>query len=135
MGGTKDTEEEQGLPQMYADERGLKMRIQPVEWKPTPDMYRMDTPEGREAYEASLRRSGERRPVQSVIPPQPAQKRRGPGAPVVAPGENAETYDSSLRDERLPKGPRFACESLDADTGIGSVLQTEMCCTPKMRQR
>jgi signal transduction histidine kinase/HAMP domain-containing protein len=27
---------------------------------------------------------------------------------------------SSLRDERLPKGPRFASESLDADTGSGS---------------
>src|SRR5438309_1945399 len=29
--------------------------------------------------------------------------------------------NSSLRDERLPKGPRFASESLDADTGSGSV--------------
>jgi hypothetical protein len=36
---------------LQADGRGLK----PVEWKPTPDMYRRDTPEGREAYEASLR--------------------------------------------------------------------------------
>jgi hypothetical protein len=27
--------------------------------------------------------------------------------------------DSSLRNERLPKGPRFASESLDADTGKG----------------
>jgi hypothetical protein len=26
---------------------------------------------------------------------------------------------SSLRDERLPKGPRFASESLDGDTAIG----------------
>jgi len=82
---------EQGLPRMDADERGLK-NPKPIVWKPTPDMYRMDTPEGREAYEASLRRSDERRPAQSVVPPQPAQNRRGPGTPVVAPGENAETY-------------------------------------------
>jgi hypothetical protein len=51
---------------MDADEGGLKVEIRPVEWKPTPDMYRMDTREGREAYEASLRSSGERRPVQAV---------------------------------------------------------------------
>ena len=31
-----------------------------------------------------------------------------------------EIPDSSLRDERLPKGPRFASESLHADTGSGS---------------
>jgi hypothetical protein len=31
--------------------------------------------------------------------------------------------DSSLRDERLPEGPRFASESLDADTRSGSVLK------------
>src|ERR1041385_8010555 len=53
--GAEDTEEEQGLPLMDADERGFKSGIKPVEWKPTPDMYRMDTPEGREAYEACLR--------------------------------------------------------------------------------
>jgi hypothetical protein len=93
---------------MDADERGLKAEIRPVEFKPTPDMYRMDTREGREAYEATLQRSGDRRPTQSVVPSQPAQNRRGqgvpvvphqptqnrrgPGTPVVAPGENAETY-------------------------------------------
>ena len=33
----------------------------PIFWKPTPDMYRMDTPEGREAYEACLRRKMEPR--------------------------------------------------------------------------
>jgi hypothetical protein len=37
---------------MDADERGLGKRREPVRWKPTPDMYRMDTPEGKEAYEA-----------------------------------------------------------------------------------
>jgi 4-amino-4-deoxy-L-arabinose transferase-like glycosyltransferase len=31
--------------------------------------------------------------------------------------------NSSLRDERLPEGPRFASESLDADTHSGSVLK------------
>ncbi|MFL6310881.1 MAG: hypothetical protein ACJ71W_02145 [Terriglobales bacterium] len=67
-----DDADRNGLPRMDADERGLK----PVVWKPTPDMYRMDTKEGREAYEASLRSSGERRPAHSVV----------------APGEIAETY-------------------------------------------
>jgi hypothetical protein len=50
---TKDTEEEKDLPRINADERGLE-NPNPIFWKPTPDMYRMDTPEGREAYEASL---------------------------------------------------------------------------------
>jgi len=50
---TEDTEEEKGLPRMGADERGLR-NPKPIVWKPTPDMYRMDTPEGREAYEASF---------------------------------------------------------------------------------
>jgi hypothetical protein len=54
---TKDTEEEQGLPRMDADEHGLGNPRKPIEWKPTADMYRMDTREGREAYEASLRQS------------------------------------------------------------------------------
>jgi hypothetical protein len=48
------------------------VEIRPVEWKPTPDMYRMDTREGMEAYEASFRTkiksasAGERRSVQGV---------------------------------------------------------------------
>ena len=123
--------ENQNLPRMDADERGLKVESRPVEWKPSPDMYRMDTQEGMEAYEASFRMkikpgsSGEQRPIQAVIPPQPAQKRRGPGTPVIAPEERAEVHNSSLRDERLPKGPRSASGSLDADTGVGSGLQTE----------
>jgi hypothetical protein len=95
---TKDTEEEQGLPGMDADERGLESGIKPVEWRPTPDMYRTDTPEGREAYEASFRMTmaprvgAERRPPQPVIPPQPAQKRRGPVTPVIAPEDCSETH-------------------------------------------
>jgi hypothetical protein len=69
----KDAKEEEGLPRMDADERGLKMVSRPVEWKPTPDMYRIDTPEGRDAYEASFRMKiepgamGERRPPQPDI--------------------------------------------------------------------
>jgi hypothetical protein len=109
MEGTEDTEEEKVLPRMYADERGLKVEIRTVEWKPTPDMYRMDTQEGREAHETSFRRSSERRPLQAVITPE----------------NPAQVHNSSLRDERLPKDARFASESLDADTGVGSVLQAE----------
>src|SRR6478672_5293727 len=60
-----DTEEEKDLPRINADERGLE-NPKPIFWKPTPDMYRMDTPEGREAYEASLRSSSKRRPAQPV---------------------------------------------------------------------
>jgi len=55
---TKETRrhgEETGLPRMGADGRGLEMPT-PVEFRPTADMFRMDTREGREAYEASLRR-------------------------------------------------------------------------------
>jgi hypothetical protein len=47
----EDAKEEKGLPRINADERGLENPT-PIFWKPTPDMYRMDTPEGREAYEA-----------------------------------------------------------------------------------
>jgi len=54
--GTEDTEENQGLPLMNTDDtdRKLVSGIKPVEWKPTADMYRMDTREGREAYEAAF---------------------------------------------------------------------------------
>jgi len=44
---------ENGLPRTHVDERGLELP-KPVEWRPTPDMYRMDTPEGREAYEQAF---------------------------------------------------------------------------------
>jgi hypothetical protein len=33
-------------------------RPKPIEWKPTPDMYRMDTPEGRAAYEERFGKIG-----------------------------------------------------------------------------
>ena len=74
--------ENQNLPRMDVDERGL-VASHPVEWRPTPDMYRTDTPEGREAYEACLRRTMGERPGAERRPPQPvnpaAQNRRGPG--------------------------------------------------------
>jgi hypothetical protein len=116
--GTEDTEKEKNLPRMVADERGLE-NPKPIIWKPTPDMYRMDTKEGREAYEASFgtkikpRAAGETRPLQDLA-------LSGTAVP-----QDAEVHISSLRDERLPKGPRFASEPLDADTGAGSVFQTE----------
>jgi hypothetical protein len=43
----------EGLPRIDADGRGLE-NPNPIFWKPTADMYRMDTPEGRDAYEASF---------------------------------------------------------------------------------
>jgi hypothetical protein len=69
------TSEHQNLPRMDADERGLENSRNPIEWKPTPDMYRTDTPEGREAYEASFqmkikpRVAGEPRPLQGLAQP------------------------------------------------------------------
>jgi hypothetical protein len=62
-------------PKPAPNEPGWEEQIKPVEWKPTPDMYRMDTREGREAYEASFRMkikpgsSGEQRPLEGVIAP------------------------------------------------------------------
>jgi len=86
---TKDTEEEKDLPRMDADERGWQNGAKQVEWKPTPDMYRTDTPEGREAYEASVRMKtgpllgGERRPV----------AKSGPvGQPGAGPHEHAQPH-------------------------------------------
>src|SRR5262249_46297756 len=46
-----DTEEGKNLPLMNTDEHGFEE----VEWKATPDMFRMDTREGMEAYEAAFR--------------------------------------------------------------------------------
>jgi hypothetical protein len=105
----------ESLPLMDTDDRGLKGGIRPVEWKPTPDMYRMDTQEGMEAYGASFGTKSVLRLGAEERPPQPG----------IASGYRAGTHNSPLRDERLPKGPRFACESIDADTGVGSVLRTE----------
>jgi hypothetical protein len=52
-GGPGHAKENQELPRINADEHGLE-NPKPIFWKPTPDMYRMDTPEGREAYEARV---------------------------------------------------------------------------------
>src|SRR4051812_23733809 len=79
---TNDTEEEQGLPRMRADVRGVQQRTKQIEWKPSPDMYRMDTREGREAYEASLRIKIEPRPCAEERPPQPG----------MVPEDRAEPY-------------------------------------------
>jgi hypothetical protein len=76
-----EAREEKNLPPMDADERGLKVEIRPVEWKPTPDMYRMDTREGREAYEASLRRQIRTSGDLEATPPRAA-----------VPHEHAEPY-------------------------------------------
>jgi hypothetical protein len=70
-GGAED------LPRINADERGLRVESRPVEWKPSPDMYRMDTREGMEAYEASFRMkiktSGDREPAppRTAMPHEP----------------------------------------------------------------
>jgi hypothetical protein len=124
---TKDTKEEEGLPLMNADsrgsagepkpatnERGWEEQIGPVEWKPSPDMYRMDTREGREAYEASFGRkigtSGD-----LVIGRSGDREAAAPRS--AAPQEDAQP---------LPKGPRFASEPLEASTP-GSSFQAEPC--------
>jgi hypothetical protein len=70
-GGAED------LPRINADERGLRVESRPVEWKPSPDMYRMDTREGMEAYEASFRMKiktlGDREPAppRTAMPHEP----------------------------------------------------------------
>jgi hypothetical protein len=80
--GTEDAEEEKGLPLMDADDRGFKGGIRPVEWKPSPEMYRMDTQEGREAYEASFRMKSVPRLGAEERPPQPG----------IASGDRAGTH-------------------------------------------
>jgi len=50
-----DTEESKGLPLINAEDRRLDERARPMEWKPPAEMFRMDTREGIEAYEASFR--------------------------------------------------------------------------------
>jgi hypothetical protein len=76
------TSENRNLPRMDADERGLEDASGPIEWKPTADMYRMDTREGIEAYEASFRMK---------INPEVTGKRRPP-EPVIAPEDTAQTH-------------------------------------------
>jgi hypothetical protein len=120
------TSENKNLPRMDTDERGLE-KPKPIVWKLTPDMYRMDTPEGRAAYEASFgtKIKGTTIKETKIKPrvagePRPLQGMTESGA-----SQDAQVHNSSLRDERLPKGARSASGSLDANTGIGSVFQTE----------
>jgi hypothetical protein len=87
------------------DEAGREDGGGDVEFVPVPGGYGFERVRLR--IEPEL--SGQRRPVQ----------------PTVAPEDPAQVHNSSLRDERLPKGPRSASEPLDADTGARSVLQTE----------
>ncbi|MFL6313755.1 MAG: hypothetical protein ACJ71W_16785 [Terriglobales bacterium] len=77
-----DDADRNGLPRMDADDRGLNNGTKEIEWRPTPDMYRTDTPEGREAYEACLRRT---------MAPRPGADRRPP-QPVIGPEDGAETH-------------------------------------------
>ena len=93
---TEGVEEGKTLPRMKADEHGWERPKepesatsgwlvgpfpQPVEFKIPPEMYRMDTPEGRAAYEASYglkiqpELAGQRRPAQAVaVNADPAQR-------------------------------------------------------------
>jgi len=57
-----DTDNEAGLRRMDADDRGLGKAIKPVAWRPPAEVFRMDTREGMEAYEAfrmKIRTSGD----------------------------------------------------------------------------
>jgi len=80
--GTEDTEGSKTLPLMNADERGLEKGGKQSEWKPKADMYRMDTREGMEAYEASFRMK-----INSAV----TGKQR-PAEPVMAPEDTAQTH-------------------------------------------
>jgi hypothetical protein len=109
-----DTDREGDLMRTNADGRGLEHGRTPVEWKPTPDMYRKNTPEGREAYEASfqMKITRESQPRAAVHPTKPT-----PGLP----GTAATTHEHT---EPLPKGPQFPSELLEASTR-DSALQAE----------
>jgi len=132
--GTEDAEKNQGLPLMNTDdtdfgEAGGEDGRGNVEFVPVPGGY------GFERVRLRMEPSGHLAVASAdhLIPSRAKAARSGSpdhreiGTPprVAVPDEHAETYNSSLRDERLPKGPRFASESLDADTVVGSVLQTE----------
>jgi hypothetical protein len=60
---------------------------------------------------------GQRRPVQGMY--------REENREIGEAADREIGINSLLRDERLPKGPRFAGESIDAGTVVGSVLETE----------
>src|ERR1700731_1333988 len=124
--GTEDTEKNQGLPRMNTDDTDFKEAGGEdgggdVEFVPVPGGYGFERVRLR--IEPEL--GGQRTPVQPGAP-LPQQANTGlVGGPRAGSHADAEVHNSSLRDERLPKGPRFASESLDADTVVESVLQTE----------
>jgi len=76
---TDDTNRK-SLPRMEAHDHRLEERREPVRWKPTPDMYRIGTPEGREAHEASFPDEAATRGAARAV------------RPVIAPDDRAETH-------------------------------------------
>jgi hypothetical protein len=117
----EDAKEDKGLPLMNTDdacdtdfgEAGEEDGGGEVEFVPVSGGYGFERVRLR--IEPELR--GQRRPVQCMY----SEENREIGAAA----DREIGAISSLRDERLPKDPRFASESLDADTAVGSVLQTE----------
>src|SRR5882724_477371 len=73
----EDAKEKKGLPRMDADEGGLENPRNPTEWKPTADMYRKDTREEMEAYEANF---GTKIKPRVACEPRPIQRLEQPGA-------------------------------------------------------
>jgi hypothetical protein len=114
----EDAKESQGLPLMNTDDTdfgdaGGEDGGGDVEFVPVPGGYGFERVRLRMEPELS----GPRRPVQGMY--------REENREIGAAADREVGAISSLRDERLPKGPRSASGSLDADTVVGSVLQTE----------
>jgi hypothetical protein len=140
---TEDAEKNQGLPLMNTDdtdfgEAGGEDGAGDVEFVPVPGGYGFERVRLR--IEPEL--GGQRRPPQDMYREEnreigaAADREIGTLPRAAGPHEHAEGHISSLRDERLQfasltqdsspwLGPRKPNESLDADTVVGSVLQTE----------
>jgi len=126
--GTEDTEKNQGLPLMNTDdtdfgEAGGEDGAGDVEFVPVPGGY------GFERVRLRIEPSGHLAVASADHLTPSCAKAAWSGSPdnreIGAAADREIRTISSLRDERLPKGPRFASEPLDADTVVGSVLQTE----------
>src|SRR5882724_2934409 len=126
--GTEDTEKNQGLPLMNTDdtdfgEAGVEDGAGDVEFVPVPGGY------GFERVRLRIEPSGHLAVASADHLTPSCAKAAWSGSPdnreIGAAADREIRTISSLRDERLPKGPRFASEPLDADTVVGSVLQTE----------
>jgi hypothetical protein len=123
---TEDAEEGKTLPLMNRNERGPARERgvvsepwpKQVEWKPTPDMYRMDTREGREAYEASFKIK-----IAQPRAPLPQQAKTGLVGDSVAVPQARRPQEHA---EPLPKGTQFASELLEA-SNQDPALQAESC--------